>query len=40
LSIFRKSVAKIKVSLKSDKITGTVQEDPHILQYLAQFFLE
>jgi hypothetical protein len=31
LSIFRKSVAKIQVSLKSDKITGTVQEDPHII---------
>jgi len=31
LSIFRKSVAKIPVSLQSEKITGTVQEDPHIL---------
>jgi len=27
LSIFRKSVQKIKVSLKSDKVTGTLHED-------------
>jgi len=38
---FFKSVEKIKASLKSDKIMGTLHEDQHtVLSYLAQFFLE
>jgi len=41
LSIFRKSVEKIQVSLKSDKNDGPLHEDQYtILIYLAQFFLE
>ena len=38
LSIFRKSVEKIKILLKSDKINGTLHEDQYsLLSYLAQF---
>jgi len=42
LSIFRKYVEKIQISLKSNKNNGTVYEDQYTLclSYVAQFFLE
>jgi hypothetical protein len=41
LSIFRKSVKNAQVSLKSDRITGTLHTDQYtFFIYLAQFFLE
>jgi hypothetical protein len=41
LSSFRQSVETVKVSLKSDKKTGTFHEDQYtFMTYLAQFFLE
>jgi hypothetical protein len=41
LSILRKSVIRIQVSLKSDKNNGTSHGDEYtFLPYLAQFFLE
>jgi len=42
LSIFQKSVKKIQVSLKSDKINGAIymKTFAHFKFYLAQFYLE
>jgi hypothetical protein len=39
LSIFRKSVEKIQVSLKSDKTEGIVHEYQHIFTILSRSFL-
>jgi len=41
MSIFRKYVEKIQVSLKLDKKTGSVHEDRRTFSsYLTEFFLE
>jgi len=39
LSNFRKAVEKIQVSLKSDKINGTLQEDQNAFLIIARLIL-
>ena len=38
LSIFQKSIMKIKVSLKSDKSNGTLHEDQYIFDHMSLIF--
>ena len=41
VTIFRKSVSKIQVSLNSDNTMGTLYEDQYnVSSYLSHFFLE